>query len=405
MGCAGPAMTEGLGGALDPATPAPPHNGMDQPVNIPQRIKRLTPLADVLTIIEQLVGPVAPAEVATSDAIGGTLAADLVATAPHPPTALAARDGFAVRAEETLDAGSYGPAPLSTRPVPVETGDALPPGADAVAPIDAVRIGNRPAEALAPIAPGEGVLAEGTDATPGRILRCAGERIRALDATALMALGAARVSVRQPRVHVVQARPDDRVLQATTVLVANAAASDGAIAAPYDAENSQSRHVSEALADAQADAVIVVGGTGTGRLDTSVATLAKLGRVEVHGVGITPGETAAFGMVDKRPVLLVPGRLDAALAAYLTLGRAMVRRLTGGRDDGPPVMAPLIRKVTSTVGLVDVVPVRFVAAGAEPLGSGYLPLSALTLADGYLLVRAASEGFPAGASVAITPLR
>ena len=45
--------------------------------------------------------------------------------------------------------------------------------------------------------------------------------------------------------------------------------------------------------NADVDAVIAIGGTGVGRDDASVATLARLGRVEVHGIALSPGETAA----------------------------------------------------------------------------------------------------------------
>jgi molybdopterin biosynthesis enzyme len=56
----------------------------------------------------------------------------------------------------------------------------------------------------------------------------------------------------------------------------------------------------------------------------------------------------------------------------------------------------LTRKINSTVGLADVVPVRRVAGGVEPLASGYWPVQALTRADGWVLVPPESEGFAAG---------
>ena len=37
-------------------------------------------------------------------------------------------------------------------------------------------------------------------------------------------------------------------------------------------------------------------------------------------MALSPGETAAFGFVGERPVLLIPGRLDAALAVWLMSG-------------------------------------------------------------------------------------
>ena len=61
----------------------------------------------------------------------------------HPKAALALRDGYAVRSDATLDASSYAPAPLSPAPARVDTGDAMPAGADAVAALDAVQTAAR----------------------------------------------------------------------------------------------------------------------------------------------------------------------------------------------------------------------------------------------------------------------
>ena len=59
----------------------------------------------------------------------------------------------------------------------------------------------------------------------------------------------------------------------------------------------------------------------------------------------------------------------------------------------------LSRKIVSTVGMTEVVPVRRTGEGIEPLASGYWPMQALTRADGWVLVPAESEGFPAGAQL------
>ena len=67
--------------------------------------------------------------------------------------------------------------------------------------------------------------------------------------------------------------------------------------------------------------MVAIGGTGSGRNDASVRTLARVGQVAFHGIAIAPGETTALGFVGARPVLLLPGRMDAALAGWLTVGR------------------------------------------------------------------------------------
>jgi molybdopterin biosynthesis enzyme len=151
---------------------------------------------------------------------------------------------------------------------------------------------------------------------------------------------------------------------------------------------------------------MIVGGSGAGDRDHSVETLARLGRVEFHGIGLTPGETAAFGIVDTRPVLVLPGRLDAALAVWLVLGRHMLARLAArdGDDPDPAWPVTLARKITSSVGLAEVIVVRRDGGRAVPLASGYLSLQALAQADGWILVPPDLEGVPADAMVLMKPL-
>jgi molybdopterin biosynthesis enzyme len=103
------------------------------------------------------------------------------------------------------------------------------------------------------------------------------------------------------------------------------------------------------------------------------------------------------------PVLLLPGRIDAALAAWLLLGERMLARLAGSREQPRGLTARLTRKVASKLGLAELIPVRLRGADAEPLGSSYLALQTIMQADGWILVPADREGHPAGTSVVVRP--
>ncbi len=363
-----------------------------------QRIARLTPLDTVLARIDALVAPVKPGEVATAAAVGRVVAAD-VTVASRPAVALAWRDGWAVDSALTQDAGPYAPTPLRGA-LRVEAGAPLPAGADAVAEIDAVVVRDSHHQAIAPIAAGEGVLAAGADTNGTAPLRLAGKRLRAAAAAALMAAGSARIRIREPRLTVVRAGPaGDPIIDAAAALLAHAIAAAGGLVL----DDLPGQALEGALRRPDADAVVAIGGTGSGRNDTSVMTLARGGRVEAHGIAISPGETAAFGLADTRPVLLLPGRVDGALAAWLLLGQPMLAQLAASREEPPATAARLTRKVASHLGLAELIPVRLRAGQAEPLGSGYLPLQAIAAADGWILVAADHEGHPAGTSVMVNP--
>ena len=363
-----------------------------------QRIARLTSLAVVLARIDALVPPVAAREVALAAAVGRVLAGDVVAAA-RPRVALALRDGWAVNSALTQDASPYAPAALPSA-IQIEAGVPLPAGADAVAEVDAVTLREGRAEAVAAITCGESVLPPGADADGATALGRDGRRLYAVAAAALAAAGISRINVREPRVLVLRVKPaGDPIIDAAAALVAHGIAAAGGVALS-DASGDGLR-LEDALRRQDADAVVAIGGTGSGRNDTSVATLARLGQVEAHGIALSPGETTAFGLLETRPVLLLPGRLDGALAAWLLLGERMLARLTGSREELRFVTARLSRKVASNLGLAELIPVRLREGEAEPLGSGYLPLHTIAQADGWILVAPDREGHPEGASVMV----
>jgi molybdopterin biosynthesis enzyme len=365
-----------------------------------QRIERLMRIADVLARMARLVEPVLPRQVQPAVALGATLADDIVVATERPTAPLALIDGWAARADITTDGSSYAPAALAGADS-IDVGEPMPPGTDAVVPTDTVVLRAGVAQAMAPVAPGDGVLAAGADAGHREVLRRGGERLRASDLAAMRALGIGSARVRRPRLLIGRARTHrDPISDAVVAWLSQAVATDGG--EPLTAV--AGANMPQLLSGANADGFVIVGGTGSGRDDNAVKTLARLGTVEVHGVALSPGETTAFGIANSRPVLLLPGRLDAAIAAWLMVGRGLLARLRGGTDDEHGSTGTMARKVASTVGITEMVLVRRTENGVEPLAAKYLPIAAFGNADGWILIPAASEGYPAGATVAVRPL-
>jgi len=370
------------------------------PVAHRQRTACLMPLDDVMRRITERVHPSAPREMQAAAALGATLAQDIVATGQHPALPLALIDGWAVQAELTTDAGPYAPTVLPQLPE-LAVGEALCADSDAVAPLEAVTWRGGNGELHAAMTPGEGVLMPGTDASIGEVLRQAGDRLRSVDVAAMQALGMRWPTVRKPRIRVARAgHGRNDLAEAIADWVACAIAADGG----EPVTTIPGEDLESLLTGDGVDAVVMIGGTGSGPRDRTVHALRRVGTVEVHGIALSPGETAAFGMANSRPVLLMPGRLDAAVAVWLLIGRATLARLRGGTEHLTSRKSALIRKVTSTVGLAEFVLVRPVGDGVEPLASKYLPLSALAQADGWILIPAASEGLASGALVTVFPL-
>lgn len=368
---------------------------------------RLTdPAAALDALLSLVAGPVAPCRVPIADAVGCVLAEPLVARGPVPALPVAARDGWAVTAADTDGASPYAPAILPTPPGRVAPGDPMPAGSDAVlAPFELSEDGPF-AAAVGAIAPGEGVRRPGEEIAAGSVLREAGERLGARDLPALAALGIGDVAVRRPRLGWI-ATGDEIVADAARdtqgALIASMASA--AVFHHLSPVPDEPGAIAGALhaASATHDLLVLAGGTGEGRDDRSAEGLRAAGTLRLHGIGARPGITAGFGTVAGRPVLLLPGRAEDALAAWVLLGGPLLARLAG-ENPLPPLRARLTRKVASTVGLAEIVPVRLANGVAEPLAVGAVPLAALSAADALLIVPPGAEGHDAGAEVDLVAL-
>jgi molybdopterin biosynthesis enzyme len=373
---------------------------MNPPPVLLQRIVKPTALPVVLASIAQIAA-VKPRKTPVVGARSRVLAEDVFAPATLPLVSVAARDGWAVSADAVADASSYAPMPVTA--VWVDAGDPIPAAADAVLPAEAVMSQGGSHHALASAPAGEGVRPAGLDADASAPLVQRGARLRASDVAALRACGIEQVAVRRPHVAVVAAPGPKARREATVRIVANAIAAVGGVAEPVFCTDEDGALV-QALHDVQADAIVTIGGTGAGRHDATVRTVAMVSHVACHGIGIAPGETSAFGARGETPVLMLPGRLDAALAGWLLLGHPLVNALSGTTEPHPVVNGTLVRKIVSTIGVAEMILVRRGADGVVPIAAGFFPLQALLGAVGYVIVPPESEGFPAGADVVVGAL-
>ena len=154
--------------------------------------------------------------------------------------------------------------------------------------------------------------------------------------------------------------------------------------------------------EAEADVVIVTGGSSVGVEDLSPSLVREHGELRVHGIAMRPSSPTGLGRFGNKLVFLLPGNPVSALCAYdFFAGRAI--RVLGGRQSEWPYRTfrgPLTRKISSQIGRLDYARVRIVDGRIEPLAiAGASILSSTTRADGFVIVPDDSEGFAAGAEV------
>jgi molybdopterin molybdotransferase len=229
------------------------------------------------------------------------------------------------------------------------------------------------------------------DAGPDNARRLTGSRLRRIDIALLTARKIERVAVRRPCVLVTRTAKSGPTVDAVCALIASAIESEGGIAVI------EAKPLDAALNHESCHAVIAIGG------DTNSRMLADLGRVEFDGVALSPGGAIAFGNANARLVLLLPDRIEAALAGWLTLGRRLLARLAFRLIEEQPFLLELARPITSTHGRSEIIPVRRRAAQVEPLSGPDWTAQTIARADGWILVPAESEGFPAGTKVQMRP--
>jgi molybdopterin molybdotransferase len=396
--------------------------------------KRRAGVSELRAWIDERTRPLEREAIALADASGRVLAQDLVATAAVPPFDRAAMDGYAVRAEETFGASAYVPAVLRcvgrSRPgrpcdavvgpleaVEVATGAPLPSGADAVVPVEATRIDGDSLLVSEAVPQGRNVGRRGEDITPGTVVLRAGRVLRPQDLGVVSALGVARVAVvRRPRVAALitgdellapgTAASDFRIPDANSTMIAALVARDGGVCAITGPLPDDRETIKRAILDSarRAELILVTGGSSAGPEDHVPGIIAELGRLIAHGLALRPASPTGVGVVlhEERPVVMLPGNPVSCLCGYDFVAGPLVRRL-GGRPGAwsyRAVALPLARKLPSIIGRVDYARVRICAGQVEPVSSsGASILSSVSRADGFVVIPADLEGYPAGAFV------
>lgn len=363
----------------------------------PFRPAASSPLVPVLLALQKLFAvlpSLEPIPVDVEQALGLVLAEPLYAEGPVPARAVALRAGWAVDSGTLEGASAYGPVALVEPPLRVGPGDELPPGADAVLPLDGLELRPGFVEVTCSVAPGEGSRRAGEDAPRGFTYRAAGERLSAVNLAIVGSIGLHRCLVRRPRLALLAASDDP-----TGALLGRIAEADGAEVSHVPVPSGSGPALLAAIRAAPADVVVVAASD----FEEASEAFAGAGTIVAARLACRPGEATCCALVEGRPAILVSRRLTDALAAALLIVRPCLDRLAEARPR-PSVFGPLTRKLASTVGLTEIALLRASAEGLEPLAGADLTLAALARADAFLAIPPESEGWPAGARVEAMPL-
>ncbi|NJP48151.1 molybdotransferase-like divisome protein Glp [Actinacidiphila epipremni] len=349
------------------------------------------------SVLGQL-SPLEPIELQLLDAQGCVLVEDVTVPVALPPFENSSMDGYAVRVADTQAATLEHPAVLEVvgdvaagsgelpavgpgQAARIMTGAPLPPGAEAVVPVEWTDggTGGGPATTMAAhsLDPagaagevrvhrgpsrGQFVRARGSDVSAGELALAAGTVLGPPQIGLLAAIGRGSVTVRpRPRVVVVSTgselvQPGDTlgpglIHDSNSFALTAAARAAGAIAYRVGAVVDEVETLRATIEDQliRADIIVTTGGVSVGAYDVVKEALSSLGgamdeadgtgpgtglgngHVEFRTLAMQPGKPQGFGRIGpgRIPLLALPGNPVSAYVSFELFVRPAIRTLMG----------------------------------------------------------------------------
>ncbi|GAB2561014.1 molybdopterin molybdotransferase MoeA [Dyella jejuensis] len=300
------------------------------------------------------------------------LAAPIVSEAALPPFDNSAMDGFALRGDATVPAGTElaiegeqaagdGIACARDGAWEIMTGARIPDGLDRVIPVEQVERSATGAriKLLADVGPGQNVRSAGSDVAHGETVLAAGTLLRAQQLALLAALGVAEVPVAaRPRVAVVctgrelvddpaQALSPGQIRNSNGPFLAARLPLAGADVVHQETVGDDAAAFAAALRrglDAGANVIVTSGAVSMGRYDFVPQALERRGaRTLFHKVAIRPGKPLLFARLPGNVLLFgLPGN-PIAVAVGLRFFVEPALRVMLGMPRERPCRVPLLR--------------------------------------------------------------
>lgn len=401
-----------------------------------------TPLSEALSRwltrldSEGITKPFSGDTVSVPDALGRVTAEAVIARVSSPFYHSSAMDGYAVRFTDTFGASERTPMKLriGSGAVPVNTGDPMPDGFNAVIMIEDVNI-------IRAVSKEHGVITEGyieiiSPATPWQHVRIIGEdivatelilpenqKVRPVDIGAMLAGGHIDVKVRRKPKVIIIPTGDEIVepgseLKKGDIIEYNSRVLGGLVSewgGEYDRYRIVPDNLEElkkAILDAHAmgDIIVVNAGSSAGSEDFTAEAIRGLGEVLLHGINIKPGKPVILGIIKGKPVLGIPGYPVSAYITFNLFVKPIIYKWLGLDINKPETLVTKIsRQVASPAGQEEFLRVKVGKVGdtfiSTPISRGAGVLMSLVRADGFIRIPAMSEGIGAGAEIDVELLR
>ncbi len=335
-----------------------------------KEFRSLISLEEAQSIVQRRLPRTATETVPLPQARGRILAEKVVSSLDVPGFSRASMDGFAVLAEDTLEAREdrpvslrlAGSVPMGVLPTlrvaqgeaaEVSTGSMMPPGADAVVMIEYSQARDGRVLIRRPVFSSENVQAAGSDISFGEAVLFPGTRLQPREIGVLAALGRTEVAVRSLKVGVASTGnelvppggplAEGQIYDINTYTIAAAASDCGAHVVFYGILPDEKGPMAKALEKmaVECDMILVSGSTSAGVGDMIFQVIDEVGDLIFHGVNLKPGKPTIFGTINDKPCLGLPGYPTSALTVFSCLAAPAIRAALGQKHTGKKVAGRL----------------------------------------------------------------
>ncbi len=364
-------------------------------------------------------------EILVADSLGRVTAEAVQAKISSPFFHASAMDGYAVRFVETFGASETNPVRLSLheQAVPVNTGDPIPSGFNAVIMIEKVNLTEDCIEITEAVTPYKNIRPVGEDIVQTELILPENHVIRPVDIGAMLSGGDYKILVRRKPVVTVIPTGNEivepgaplktgNIIDSNSYMIGNLIIQWGGEFRKADVVQDNRDLLKQKILEAadRSDVVVVLAGASAGTKDFTPNAVADLGTILVHGINIKPGKPVLLGSINSKPVIGLPGYPVAAHMTFEFFGKPLICRLLGIEPARIETMkARLSRHVASSIGQEEFLRVKVGKVGdnfiATPVGRGAGALMTLQRADGIVQVPAMSEGIAAETEIDVKLLR
>ena len=387
------------------------------------------------------IHPLAPLQLALTEAYGCVAAEDVVAERDLPEFASSAMDGFAVRASDVAGATPGAPielkivgrAMIGRRPdavvgggeaIRIATGAPIPAGADTIVPIENAEPGGETVRLFDGPPAGQHIRPAGEDVKDGQIIVTAGRRLGPPELALLANAGFPNPMV-HPRPRVIVLSTGDELIPPTEtpefgqIRDSNAYSIFAALrdvgAMPVlagivrdDVDALRETVLSYVI---QADAFVSSGGVSVGERDVVKAAFFRRGDLDFYKVAMQPGMPQGFGQIEGKPFFGLPGNPVSVFVSFEVFVRPAILKMMGRSQlYRPEVTATLTKDVAGPKGKLQFARVRLERTDdgwmATPTGArGSNLISTVVRANGLAMVPVGTAVAPAGSQLRVMVFR